>query len=85
VMTPNCNLPEGAKTGAAIMAEPEVGSLAEALCRLFSMGKPERETLGARGRRLVEQQFQWPRIAEQVTQVYDWILGFGPQPAFVLN
>jgi poly(glycerol-phosphate) alpha-glucosyltransferase len=85
VMTPHCNLPEGSKAGAAIVTEADVNCISEALIRLFSMSSFERKSMGVMGRRLVEEQFQWPRIAQQMTDVYDWMLGLGPQPSCVLN
>jgi poly(glycerol-phosphate) alpha-glucosyltransferase len=85
LMTTNCNLPEGSRVGAAIMMEADVEGICGALSKLFSMDSVEREAMGARGRRLVEEQFRWPRIADQITQVYDWILGCGPQPICVVS
>ena len=85
LMTTNCNLPEGSRAGAAILMEADVEEICGALRKLFSMGSVAREAMGARGRRLVEEQFRWPRIADQMTQVYDWILNRGPQPTCVLN
>ncbi|MGA9673641.1 MAG: glycosyltransferase [Terracidiphilus sp.] len=85
LMTTNCNLPEGLKAGAAIMMEANVEGICGALSELFSMNGVERETMGANGRRLVEEQFQRPRVADQMTQVYNWILGDGRQPTCVLN
>jgi len=85
LMTRNCNLPEGARAGAAIVMEAHVEGICGALSKLFSMDRVEREAMGARGRHLVEEQFRWSRIADQMTQVYDWVLGAGPQPACVLN
>lgn len=85
LMTTNCNLPEGSRAGAAVMMEADVEGVCGALSKLFSMDRVEREAMGARGRHLVEEQFRWPRIADQMTQVYDWVLGAGPQPACVLN
>ena len=85
IMTPECNLSEGEDAGAAIMARNGIESLSAALSRLFSMNKSELEAMGAKGLRLVEDQFQWPRVAQQMTAVYDWILGFSPKPDCVLN
>ena len=85
LMTTSCNLSEGSKAGAAIMMETDSESICGALSQLFSMDSVERGAMGARGRRLVEEQFRWPRVADQMTQVYDWILGQGPQPSCVLN
>ena len=84
LMTHQCNLPEGAETGSAIMMEPEAVSIAAALRRLFSLTDAEREAMGMNGRRLVERRFQWQRIGETMTEVYDWILGRGPRPECVI-
>ncbi len=85
LMTPHCNLPQGERSGAAVMMEHGAESIAAALNRLFSMSHHQREAMGVRGRRLVEEEFQWPRTVQHMTEVYDWILGFGSQPACVLN
>lgn len=85
LMTTNCNLPEGSKAGAAIMMETDIDDISGALSRLFAMDSVERETMGVRGRRLVEEQFRWQHVAQQMTQVYDWVLDRGPQPSCVLK
>ena len=83
LMTRQCNLPEGVEVGAAIQMEPETDSIAAALRSLFSLTDSERDAMGANGRRLVEERFQWPMIAAEMTAVYDWLLGHGPRPASV--
>jgi len=85
VMTPNCNLSEGVVAGAAIVTDADVESITVALRQLISMSNSELQSTGARGRRFVEERFPWPRTVNQMTQVYDWILGSGPQPACVSN
>ena len=80
LMTPKCNLPEGFAHGAAVKADPDVTSLTEGLRTLFAMSESEREQMGARGRRLVEQRFSWPSVAKQMSHVYRWVLGGGPRP-----
>lgn len=80
LMTPQCNLPEGFAAGAAIKADPTVESLTCGLRTLFRMSDPERQHMGARGRRLVEEQFSWPQVARQMVSVYNWVLGSGPKP-----
>jgi glycosyltransferase involved in cell wall biosynthesis len=84
LMTDACNLPEGSDSNAAIIMAPEVNSIAAAVRQLFSLSDSEREAMGRNGRRLVEERYQWPRIANSVTEVYDWILGHRPRPACVL-
>ncbi len=84
LMTHQCNLPEGAEARAAIMMDPEADSIAAALRCFFSMTDAERDAMGMNGRSLVEKRFQWQRIGETMTQVYDWILGRGPRPECVM-
>jgi poly(glycerol-phosphate) alpha-glucosyltransferase len=83
LMTNACNLPDGADAKAAIVMTPEVNSIAAALRQLFSLSDSEREAMGRNGRRLVEEHYQWPRLGNSMTEVYDWILGCGPRPACV--
>ncbi|MCL6509026.1 MAG: glycosyltransferase, partial [Bryobacteraceae bacterium] len=83
VMTPQCNLPEGFQAGAALSVDPEPGSIAAGLRDLFAMSDAERRAMGERGRRLVEERFSWPKIAAQMKQVYEWVLGGGPRPEWV--
>ena len=85
LMTRECNLPEGAAAGAAIMMEPEVNSIAAALRCLFSSTDSEREQMGRNGQSLVEQRYQWQQIGKSMTEVYDWILGQGPKPDCILS
>lgn len=83
VMTPHCNLPEGFQAEAAIRVEPEADSIARGLTKLFAMTDAERRAVGERGRRLVEERFSWPKIARQMKDVYEWMLGGGQKPACV--
>lgn len=83
VMTEACNLPEGFAAGAALRIEPRVESIQEGLRNLFAMPDLERRQRGESGRRLVAERFRWPRIAQQMKDVYEWVLGGGPAPACV--
>ena len=38
--------------------------------------------MGERGRQLIEKQFSWSVIGQQMGDVYDWLLG-GPKPTSV--
>ncbi len=84
VMTPECNVPEGFAAGAAIRVDPNPESIADGLNRLDSMSDCERSAMGARGRRLVEEKFTWPKVAVQMKEVYNWVLGNRPKPECVV-
>ncbi len=83
LMTRACNLPEGFHTQAALPIEINAGRIAAGLRQLFDMTRDEREGMGARGRKLVSEQFSWPKVAGQMHEVYQWLLGGGAKPACV--
>ena len=59
--------------------EPLVAALREA-----TAASPEvlRE-MGLRGRELVRERYSWPKIAQEMKAVYEWVLGRGPRPGCV--
>jgi len=81
--TAYCNLPEGAAAGAAIETGTSAPEIADGLRSLFGMSDTERVEMGARGRVLVEQRFTWARVAADMAQVYDWLMGRASRPASV--
>jgi poly(glycerol-phosphate) alpha-glucosyltransferase len=85
LMTPQCNLPQGFSGGAALQAEPTADSLAEGLDSLISMTDGDRAAMGTRARTLVADRFVWPRIAVQMKEVYEWMLGGGAKPDCVAD
>ena len=85
VMTPECNLPEGFAADAAIRIETGAESIAQGLDLLFSMSASDLQSMGAKGRILVEERFTWKTIAAQMREVYDWMLGGGTRPESVIG
>jgi glycosyltransferase involved in cell wall biosynthesis len=59
--------------------EPGVASLAEALRAATALDDGERDAMGERGRRLVEERFGWPAVARAMLSVYRWLAG-GDRP-----
>lgn len=84
LMTPQCNLPEGLSANAALLAIPDVPSLAAALLQLFEMSETDRSDMGDNGRALVEAQFSWTLVGQKMIAVYRWLLGYGSRPDCVL-
>ena len=83
LMTPECNLPEGIAAGAAIAMNVEAESVAEALRELVSLGSEKRSEMGAAGRTLCAERFQWSRIAAATEAVFCWLKGEAAKPSFV--
>lgn len=50
------------------------------------MATPDRlSEMGMRGRKLVEEKYQWPGIAERMAAFYEWLINGGKQPEFVVK
>ncbi|MEK6481641.1 glycosyltransferase [Catalinimonas sp. 4WD22] len=74
LMTPQCNLPEGFHANAAKQFAPDVGGNYLALCWLQKQDVTQLKLLGENGYKLVKEKFTWERIAEQMADVYKWVL-----------
>lgn len=85
LMTPQCNLPEGFEAEAALRIDPGPDSVLRGLLTLFSLSDEHRTQLGARGQQLVREKFTWKVIAEQMSNVYRWLLDEGPKPKCVIT
>jgi poly(glycerol-phosphate) alpha-glucosyltransferase len=83
LMTTECNLPEGFTAGAALRIGTDSASIAAGLHGLLEMTDENRHAMGDRGRALVSEKFSWPKIAEQMREVYSWVLGGGDPPETV--
>jgi len=80
LMTPQCNIPEGFLSNAAIKVEPTQEEIANGLVHLFNLTDEERKQMGCNGLSLVQQKFTWEKVAGEMHTVYQWILGGGAPP-----
>lgn len=69
--------------GCGWWVEAEAGAIAGAIREAISLTEGERMAMGIRGRRLVEERFTWERVAEEMVEVYAWVLGWGKKPSSV--
>jgi glycosyltransferase involved in cell wall biosynthesis len=83
VLTPECNFPELTAAGAAFEISPSAPAVEAGLRRLLKLSDAERQAMGARGRKLMQQSYTWPVITDQMLSVYRWLLGTDPKPACV--
>lgn len=83
LMTDACHLPCGFEAEAALRVTGDADGDARVLSALFAMGEGDRRAMGGRGRALVERRFSWPVTGRQYLDLYSWLLGGGPAPAFV--
>jgi glycosyltransferase involved in cell wall biosynthesis len=80
LITPQCNLPEGIQTGAAISIGSDSPGILAGLRTLASSSQADLDSMGGLGHQLVTERFTWPRIADLMSKVYGWVLGGGTQP-----
>ena len=85
VMTPECNLPEGFACGGAVSIEANPDRIARGLDLFWSMTDAERISMGRRGYELTRARFAWPHLAEEMKEVYEWMLGGGSPPSCVVG
>lgn len=83
LMTPMCNLPEGFVKGAALPVQPQVDSLVIALAQMVSLTTEERERMGRAGCRLVQEQFSWQRVVQDLSDVNRWLVDGAAVPSCV--
>lgn len=74
LMTKECNLEAGFSQGAAVEVTTDASELATALRSYISMTDEQREEIGMRGRRLVEERFAWGTISRNVADMYRQLL-----------
>ncbi len=69
--------------GAGWCVRPEVEELAEALREALALSDAQRQAMGRRASTLAER-FRPERVADELIQVYQWLLGTAQTPACVL-
>lgn len=82
IITEQCNLPEVGTVGAGWTVQPTAPQVTSALDEMLGNSAAMNRSIGQRGRRLVEQKYSWPLIAEQLCDVYSWLEG-GASPSLV--
>jgi glycosyltransferase involved in cell wall biosynthesis len=64
--------------------EPTPAGIETALNEALRTTNEELSSMGRRGRRLVEKNYQWSGIAERMLEFYGWLLDGGRQPDFIV-
>ena len=85
LMTPECNLPEGFASAAALRVGTSPEKIAAGVQQMIEMSGDDRRAMGNRGRSLAETKFSWPAIGEQMRSVYEWALSGGPAPDVIIK
>lgn len=56
----------------------------DALLDMLQSSPDQLKEMGRKGQELIAAKYTWPRIAPRTLLLYDWLLGRGPRPDFVI-
>jgi len=86
LISENCYFPEIVTAEAGWITGVTEAEISAALRKFLSAPASQRRTMGANGTKLVQEQYSWTRVAGQLADVYDWLLGGAlPQSCPVLT
>lgn len=83
LITPGCNFDAVAEREAGLIVSPDAHDTQRGLRTLMEMTDTERAEMGRRGRAMIERDYTWDRVAEQLAAVYNWLAGGGQRPSSV--
>ncbi len=85
LITPGCNFAELQVAGAGFICEPTARGVERGLRRLMGMAPGGRLELGQKGRKLIEGNYTWDKLAGDMLDVYDWLVRGRSAPGCVLE
>lgn len=84
IMTPQCNIPQGFATEAAISIDPQVESIKKCLSHINQISDKSLKEMGCNGTKLIKNIFSWNVVSKDLSSVYNWILADGLRPSCVI-
>jgi len=82
LITPGCNFPGVAESGAGLIVNPAAEEIERGLRKLLDLSPGERGKMGERGRELVRNNYTWEIAARKMITVYRAILNKDPIPLY---
>jgi glycosyltransferase involved in cell wall biosynthesis len=77
LITRFCHMDAVAEVGAGVIVEPSVTGVVEGLRQLLRLDDANLSVMGLRARRLFEDRYTWPGVADELTAMYRAALGKG--------
>ncbi len=72
-----------ARDGCGWWIDVGVEPLCTAMQQAMGLSDAQRQEMGRRGRRVIEENYAWPVIVRQMIEMYRWLLGRSDKPGFV--
>ena len=85
LITPECYLPEGFEANACIKISPDAAGTQQGISEMLNLSENELKQFGQRARTLAEEKFSWTAIANQLQEVYEWILNNKKIPSSLIK
>jgi glycosyltransferase involved in cell wall biosynthesis len=82
IVSSQCNVPEVATEKCGWEIQPAESELEAALDEFRSTPAATLAAMGANGRRVVDERYNWQIIGRQMAEIYEWAAG-GPRPHFL--
>jgi glycosyltransferase involved in cell wall biosynthesis len=83
LLTITSNFPEAAESGAAYEVACDVPGIQQGLRMMMNNDDAQRTAMGAAGRAMVRDRYNWRTICSELEQVYGWLAGRNAAPASV--
>jgi len=84
IVTPECNIPSVASSGAGVNTSNNPIALAETLIACLGASPLDWRDMSIRARKLARSEFDWKVTGKAMHSVYEWLLG-GERPSCVLT
>jgi glycosyltransferase involved in cell wall biosynthesis len=84
IVTEQCNLPEVEEFHTGWLIKSEIDPLTSSLSSFLNNSYEANTEIGARGRQLVSERYNWNSVTEQMTHLYHWVQDGGTPHGFDL-
>jgi glycosyltransferase involved in cell wall biosynthesis len=84
IVTPECNIPQVASSGAGVCTSNDPAALAATLKSCLDLSFRDWQEMSGAAHNLARSQFNWNNVGESMYSVYQWLLG-GNRPACLVT
>jgi glycosyltransferase involved in cell wall biosynthesis len=83
LLTSSSNFPEAAESGAGFEVACDLDAIQRGLRAMMGKDEVQLRAMGAAGRSLVQERYNWHTVCSELEQVYGWLAGKNEAPASV--
>jgi poly(glycerol-phosphate) alpha-glucosyltransferase len=84
VATNTCNVLGEAGSSVSLFVDGAEHDIARGIQSFIIMTDKQRQTLGDNARAIVAKDYSWEQVSRNLLACYHWILGTGPEPAYLM-